>query len=65
MTSESIPTPKVALITGSSRGLGLTLADFLAAQGYTLILTARDAVALAEAAASLEPLRWFRPRAPR
>ena len=47
-------TPRVALITGSSRGLGLTLADFLAAQGYTLILTARDQKALAEASAKLE-----------
>ena len=47
-------TRKVALITGSSRGLGLTLADFLAAQGYTLILTARDGKALAEAQAKLE-----------
>lgn len=47
------PAPKVALITGSSRGLGLTLADFLAAQGYTLILTARGEEALAEAAAGL------------
>lgn len=44
----------IALITGSSRGLGLTLADFLAAQGYTLILTARGEKALAEAAAKLE-----------
>ena len=46
--------PKVALITGSSRGLGLTLADFLAVQGYALIVTARDETALAEAAANLE-----------
>ncbi len=45
--------PKVALITGSSRGLGLTLADFLAAQGYALVVTARHEGALAEAAESL------------
>lgn len=38
---------RVALITGASRGLGKTLAGFLAAQGYDLILTARGAEALA------------------
>ena len=47
-------TTPVALVTGSSRGLGLTLANFLAAQGYTLILTARGEEALAETAAGLE-----------
>ena len=44
---------KVALITGSSRGLGLTLADFLATQGYTLIIDARDEIALEAAAQGL------------
>ena len=44
---------KVALITGSSRGLGLTLADFLAAQGYTLIVTARNQTALGAAVKTL------------
>jgi NAD(P)-dependent dehydrogenase (short-subunit alcohol dehydrogenase family) len=39
-------TNKVALITGASRGLGKTLAHFLAAQGMNLILTARGATAL-------------------
>ena len=32
---------RVALITGASRGLGETVATFLAGQGFTLILTAR------------------------
>lgn len=41
---------KVALITGSSRGLGLTLAAFLAARGDALIVTARDGAALEGAA---------------
>lgn len=44
----------VALITGASRGLGAALAGFLAAQGYSLILTARGAEALEQTARSLE-----------
>lgn len=37
---------RVALITGASRGLGKTVAGFLAAHGYDLILTARGAETL-------------------
>jgi NAD(P)-dependent dehydrogenase (short-subunit alcohol dehydrogenase family) len=48
------PLLKTALITGSSRGLGLTLADFLAAQGYALILTARGREPLEEVARRLK-----------
>jgi len=40
---------RTALITGASRGLGRTVAGFLAAQGYGLILTARGAEELAAA----------------
>lgn len=50
----AISTRKVALITGSSRGLGRTLAEFLAVQGYSLILTARDKGALEETAEALK-----------
>ena len=38
--------PPTALITGGSAGLGFTLAGFLAAQGYNLIITGRDAARL-------------------
>jgi NAD(P)-dependent dehydrogenase (short-subunit alcohol dehydrogenase family) len=42
-----------AVITGSSRGLGLALARGLAAEGWSLVIDARDADALRAAAASL------------
>jgi len=42
-----------ALITGASRGLGLTLADFLAGQGYELTITGRNEQALQQARSSL------------
>ncbi len=44
---------KSAIITGVSRGLGLTLATFLASQNYNLILTARDKNSLNKATESL------------
>lgn len=44
---------QVALITGASKGLGLTLASFLAAQGYELIINARGAGQLDRAAEGL------------
>lgn len=53
-TLTSPQSANVALLTGSSRGLGLTLADFLAAQGYTLIIDARDETALEAAAQRLK-----------
>lgn len=44
---------RVALITGASRGLGATVAGFLADQGYDLVITARGEEALENAARSL------------
>jgi NAD(P)-dependent dehydrogenase (short-subunit alcohol dehydrogenase family) len=44
---------KNAVITGASRGLGLALARGLAAEGWSLVIDARDPAALRSAAASL------------
>lgn len=41
---------RTALVTGASRGLGRTVAAFLAAQGYDLVVTARGEAALDAAA---------------
>lgn len=46
-------TSRTILITGASRGLGLALARELAARGWTLIIDARGAEALAAVAAEL------------
>jgi 3-oxoacyl-[acyl-carrier protein] reductase len=47
---------KVALITGSSRGLGLASARSLATEGCRVMLTARGAEALSEAAKDLQSI---------
>ncbi len=44
---------KVAIVTGASRGIGLGVAERLVADGAQVLITARKADALAEAAASL------------
>ena len=43
-------TNKTAVITGASRGLGLALARALDAEGWTLVLDARDGAALRDSA---------------
>ncbi len=44
----------VAVVTGSSQGLGLALAHELAGHGWSLVLDARDAGRLEQAAAALQ-----------
>src|SRR5690606_29164118 len=45
--------PRVALVTGASRGLGLELTRRLAADGWRVVVAARDAAQLAAAVAGL------------
>jgi NAD(P)-dependent dehydrogenase (short-subunit alcohol dehydrogenase family) len=56
MSNQSVPSQKVALITGASRGLGRILAGFVAKQGYALILSSRGVAELRAAADELAPL---------
>jgi NAD(P)-dependent dehydrogenase (short-subunit alcohol dehydrogenase family) len=49
--------PRVAVVTGGSRGIGLGVARVLAARGYDVVLTARTAGALRAAAAEVGA-RW-------
>ena len=46
----SMKSPGVALVTGANRGLGLRASELLAAQGWKVILTARNAAGCAAAA---------------
>src|SRR5262245_17587289 len=47
---------KVALVTGSSRGIGRGIAVTLAAEGCDVVLHGRDQAALAEIAAEIDKL---------
>jgi NAD(P)-dependent dehydrogenase (short-subunit alcohol dehydrogenase family)/catechol 2,3-dioxygenase-like lactoylglutathione lyase family enzyme len=53
---DSKQSGQTALITGASRGLGLALARELARRGWSLLIDARDAVALQRAQAELSGL---------
>ncbi|HTT44879.1 MAG TPA: SDR family oxidoreductase [Thermoplasmata archaeon] len=52
MTDDG-PHDRVALVTGASRGLGAVLAQFLARQGYSVIVNARNREALSTATAEI------------
>ena len=54
---------KVAVITGGSVGIGLAVADALAAEGVHLVLAARDAARLQEAARQIAAARGVRAEA--
>lgn len=49
--AASSPSPLATIVTGSSRGIGLAIAEALATANARLVLTARDAAALEAAAA--------------
>jgi len=53
MTEPRMLPERVALVTGASRGLGSTLAQFLARQGYSVIVNARATQALGQSAAEI------------
>lgn len=50
---EPLVSPRVAVVTGASRGLGLAFSRVLAEEGFSLALGARDAAALERIADSL------------
>src|SRR5947209_1039390 len=53
MTSPFRLDDKVALITGSSRGIGFAIAQAMAAQGAKVVISSRKADACADAAAAI------------
>lgn len=53
---------RVYIVTGASRGLGYAAAEALVAEGAKVVLAARGAKAVEEAAARLGPARSGSPR---
>jgi 3-oxoacyl-[acyl-carrier protein] reductase len=56
---NEMATPKTALVTGASRGIGLACAHALASAGTRVILAARDAPKLEAASATIPESSWI------
>jgi 3-oxoacyl-[acyl-carrier protein] reductase len=56
---NEMATPKTALVTGASRGIGLACARALASAGARVILAARDAAKLEAASAAIPESSWI------
>ena len=56
---NEMATPKTALVTGASRGIGLACAHALASAGTRVILAARDAAKLEAASATIPESSWI------
>ena len=59
MLTEKVPkdaSEKVAVITGSSKGIGKAIAVEFAKEGYKIVLNARDANELSEAVNDVKKL---------
>jgi NAD(P)-dependent dehydrogenase (short-subunit alcohol dehydrogenase family) len=54
MANAKAPQPKVAVITGGSRGIGLALARAFSQAGYAVVITGRDRKRLQSGAKQLE-----------
>jgi 3-oxoacyl-[acyl-carrier protein] reductase len=56
---NEMATPKTALVTGASRGIGLACAQALASTGTRVILAARDGAKLEAASAAIPESSWI------
>src|ERR1700676_683366 len=56
---NEMATPKTALVTGASRGIGLACAQALASTGTRVILAARDGAKLEAASATIPESSWI------